>query len=399
MQRKRVAILSSYFRLGQYRGIMRYGQQAGWICQRMDRDTLSRLNLWKPDGLLYQIDEFDAPLLNFVRDNNLPKVGLRALRGADDTTPLVLTDLAAMGERIANHFVARNYRRFCYLGPSSDETANAGSTHVAGMRRVADARGIRLECVFPDQADTWKGLGLTYQPRKSNHWDRFWELGFAVISHLMRNPEPVAVFCAFAEPAMQFMEMVDDRKIAIPYQIGIAAQTDDALNGLVTKVPMTCLVPDFEGQGFEAAALLDRMLDGGHIAETHRRFIPEAEFVPRKSTGEVLTGDSTLDEMLLHIRRNALENTYCPQKLANSCSCSLRFIQARFRKAIGRGVAEIIREHRTRHASELIRKSNMPLRQVVKECGFSGYHQLERAVSALCGMLPSEMRKHHHHVE
>lgn len=393
MKRKRVAILSSFHRLGQWRGIMRYGQQAGWICQRIDRDTISRLNTWKPEGLLFQIDEFDTPLLNYVRESKLPKVGLRALPDPSGTSPLVLRDLTAIGRSIAAHFIARNYRRLCYIGPKSSEIANAGATHFSGMQQVADSHGIELECFFPDQAATWKSLGLPYRRRSASDWDRFWELGAALIDHLTKNPEPVAVFSAFAEPAMEFMEMVDERKLAIPAQIGIAAQTEDALNGLVTKVPMTCLVPNYELQGFEAAHLLDQILGGKKVAKNHRTFISEFELVLRESSNQIVTADPLLEKMLDHLRANALKASYSSEQLAAEFGCSLRAIQIRFRKALGRGVAEIIREQRTQRAIDLISNTDLPMQQIFKQCGFSGHHQLERAVRAFHGVGPSGLRK------
>ncbi len=395
MKRRRVAIISSFFRLGQWRGIMRYGQQAGWICQRIERDTLSRLNTWNPDGVLFQVDEFDTPVLNFIVQCKLPKVGLRALPGPDTEAPLVLHDLTDFGRRIAAHFVARNYRRLCYLGPSSDETANAGSTHFAGMREVADAHGINLEGFFPDQAGTWKALGLAHRRRSATDWDRFWEMGPAIIDHLLQDPEPVALFSAFAEPAMEFMEMVDERKLAIPTQIGMAAQTEDALNGLVTKVPLTCLVPDYERQGFAAAQLLDRILGGHPVAPKHRIFLPDCELVLRKSSNQIVTSNSTVGEMLEHVRQHALDPDYTPESLAAAFGCSLRMIQILFRKALRRGVAEIIREHRTHRATDLIRKTNMSLQEIVAESGFTCHHQLERAVRTFHGVSPSALRKLH----
>ena len=393
MKRRRVAIISSFTRLGQWRGIMRYGQQAGWICQRIDRDTLSRLNIWNPDGVVFQIDEFDAPMLEFIRNCKLPKVGLRALPDVCGTTPLVLPDLASFGQQIANHFVARNYRRLCYLGSQSDETANAGRTHFGGMQQVADAHGLKLECFFPDQAATWKSLGLAFRRRSSNYWDRFWEMGPALIDYLTQDPEPVALFVAYGEPAMQFMEMVDERKLAIPSQIGMAAETEDALNGLVTKVPMTCLVPAYEAQGFAAARLLDRMLAGKPVAPDHRTFVTECELVLRESSNQIVTSDALVGEMLEHVRKHALDVAYTPDALALAYGCSLRMIQIRFNKALRRGVAEIIREQRTQRAVELIRKTALPMKQIIKDCGFSCHHQLERAVRTLHGSSPSALRK------
>jgi len=393
MKRRRVAILSSFFRLGQWRGIMRYGQQAGWICQRIERDTLSRLNTSNPAGVLFQVDEFDAPVLDFIVRSKLPKVGLRALPGAAGKIPLVLPDLADFGRRIASHFVARNYRRLCYLGPKSDEVANAGATHFAGMQEVATSHGIELEGFFPDHAGTWKALGLPHRRRSSTDWDRFWEMGPAIIDHLMRDPEPVALFSAFAEPAMEFMEMVDERNLAIPAQIGMAAQTEDALNGLVTKVPLTCLVPDYEGQGFAAAQLLDRILDGDPVAPGHRSYLTGCELVLRKSSNQIVTSDSTVGEMLEHVRQHALDPRYSPEVLASAYGRSLRLIQIRFRKALRRGVAEIIREHRTQRATDLIRKTDLSLQEIVAQSGFTCHHQLERAVRMFHGMSPSALRK------
>lgn len=393
VKRKRVAILSSFFRLGQWRGIMRYGQQAGWICQRVDRDTLSRLNSWNPEGLLFHIDEFDTPLINYLRDSNLPKVGLRGLSESGGTTPLVLRDLAAYGHRIASHFVARNYRRLCYIGPKSNDTSNAGCTHDAGMQQVADAHGIKLECFFPDQPATWKALGLKHHLRSASDWDRFWVLGPAIIDHLTKDPEPVAIFSAFTEPAMEFMEMVGDRGLAIPSQIGIAAQTEDALNGLVTNVPMTCLVPDYDRQGYAAACLLDQILGGTKIPADHRTFIPEFELVLRESSNQIVTSDPLLEKMLDHIRNHALNPSYIPESLATEFQCSLRLIQIRFRKSLRRGVAEIIREHRTQHAVDLITKTNLQMQEVSWQSGFTGHHQLERAVHGLHGIGPTALRK------
>lgn len=395
MKRKKVAIISSFARLGQWRGIMRYGQQAGWICQRIDRDTLSRLITWNPDGVLFQVDEYDTPVLDYVRHSQLPKVGLRALPEPAEPTPLVLRDLTAFGRQIASHFVACNYRRLCYLGPMSNETANAGSTHVAGMRQVADAHGLQLECFFPDQASTWKSLGLAYRRRSSNYWDRFWEMGPAMIDHLIQDPEPVALFCAFGEPAMQFMEMVDERKLKIPARIGMAMQTEDALNGLVTKVPLTCLVPDYERQGFEAAKLLDRILDGKKVARDYRAFIADCELFLRESSNQIVTSDVLVGQLLEHVRKHAFQASYSPEALAKAYGCSLRMIQIRFQKALRRGVAEIIREQRTQRATDLIRKTHLPMQQIVVECGFSGHHQLERAVRLLHGISPSALRKNH----
>lgn len=393
MERKRIAIVTSFTRLGQWRGIMRYGQGAGWICQRHDRDSLEGLAAWKPDGILFQVDEFDTPLLDYMARSPLPCVGLRALHGHEKKMPLVLLDLADLGRRIASHFVASNYRRFCYLGPHGDAKANAGNTHVLGMREIARQNHVALECIHPDHPATWELLGLDYREMMSTGWTRFWELGPSLINHLLKNPEPVAVFSSFVEPAMEFMEMVDERKVAIPDRIGMAAQTEDALTGAVTKVPLTCIVPDYEKQGYQAASLLDRMLRGEKVAKGHCEFIQSSEIILRESSNEIVTSDPLVRDMVDHLRKNALRFDYTPSSLADAFGCSLRLIQLRFQEALGKGVAEIIREHRTRHAADLIRNTKLPMQQIIADCGFSDHHQLARAIRKSFGVTPSELRQ------
>jgi LacI family transcriptional regulator len=393
LKRKRIAIVTSFHRLGQWRGIMRFGQFAGWICQRHDRESLDRLAAWKPDGILFQVDEFDQPLLDYVRETKVPRVGLRALHGQEQETPLILPDLADFARQIAEHFVASNYRRICYLGPHSDFTANAANTHVRGLRRVAEQSKIALECIFPDQEETWRKLGLPYQENHSTGWHRFWELGPALIDHLLADPEPVALFSAYVEPAMEFMEMVDEREVAIPDRIGMAAQTEDALNGTVTKVPLTCIVPDFERQGYEAAALLDQILKGHPVRKNFRKFIKAGELFARESSNQIVTADPLVREMMDHLRKHALRADFTPSALADAFRCSLRLVQLRFHTSLGRGVAEVIREFRTRRAADLILNSKIPMQQIVSDCGYSDHHQLARSIRKEFGKTPSELRR------
>lgn len=393
LKRKRIAIVTSFHRLGQWRGIMRYGQLAGWICQRHDRETLDRLAAWKPDGILFQVDEFDEPLLDYVRETKVPRVGLRALLGQEEETPLILPDLADFGRQIGEHFVASNYRRICYVGPHSDYTANAANTHVRGLRRVAAQSQVSLECIFPDQEESWRTLGLTFQESRSTGWHRFWELGPALIDHLLASPGPVALFSAYVEPAMEFMEMVDERGIAIPHRIGMAAQTEDALNGAVTKVPLTCLVPNFERQGYEAAALLDQILKGLTVPKNFRKFIKASELFQRESSNQIVTADPLVREMMEHLRKHALRPDFTPTALADAFRRSLRLVQLRFHASLGRGVAEMIRECRTRRAADLILNSKIPMQQIVSDCGYSDHHQLARSIRKEFGKTPSELRR------
>ena len=393
MERKKVAIVSSFFRHGQWRGIMRYGQTVGWICQRFTAENLDRLEVWEPDGVVFQIDEYDKPLLRYIRDCKVSRVGLRAALGIERETPLVLPDLAEFGREVVRHFAANNYRRLCYLGPESDDTANPGSTHYQGMQEEADEHGIELEAIFPDQRGTWRKLGLKRRRSLTTGWERFWEIGPHLIDHLLEYDEPVGLFSSFVEPSMEFIEMLTERAVAVPGRIGMVAQTEDGLTGAVTKVLLSCLVPNYECQGFEAGRLLDRVMSGEKLATNHREYISEHEFIVRESSGQMVSTDPQVSEMIDYIGRNFHRNNFSPDAVAKLMGCSLRSVQILFRQSLERGVADVIRHYRTQHAAELLKSTNLRLSGIVSKCGFSGLHQFERAMKKAHGMTPSAFRR------
>lgn len=372
---------------------MRFGQKAGWICQRFTAENLDRLVDWAPDGVIFQIDEYDKPLLDYIRGFKGCRVGLRAALGMENDIPLVLPDLAEFGREVARHFAESNYRRLCYLGPSMDETANPGSTHSHGMAEVADKLGLELDSIFPDQRGTWRKLGLERRRALTPGWERFWELGPALLEYLLKFEEPVGLFSAFVEPAMELMEMVTSAGVQVPGQIGMAAQTEDGLTGTVTKVPLTCIVPDFERQGFEAGALLEKVMNGEKISANHREFIGEREFTIRRSSDQMVSTDPQLNEMVDFIRKHAHEPLFCPDLVADKMGCSLRSVQIRFSQVFQRGVADMIRHHRTKRAADLLSTTNRRIKDIVTECGFSGPHQFERAIKRVYGVNPTEFRK------
>lgn len=393
MERRKIAIVSSFFRHGQWRGIMRYGQQAGWICQRFTAENLGRLEGWSPDGVIFQIDEYDTPLLGYIRNYDGHRVGLRAALGTENETPLVIPDLAEIGREIARHFAGNNYRRLCYLGPKVDETANPGSTHSQGMAEIADQLGIELECIFPDQRGTWRKVGLQRRQSMTTGWEHFWELGPSLIKHLLSFEEPVGIFSAFVEPAMELMEMLMSEGVEVPGQFGIVAQTEDSLTGTVTAVPLSCIVPDYERQGFEAGHLLEKMMNGENIAKNHREFIGGSEFTIRRSSDQMVSMDPQVNEMVEHIRKHFHEVNFCPDSVADKMGCSLRSVQIRFSQVFQRGVADVIRGYRNQRAADLLRTTDRRIKDIVVECGYSGSHQFERAIKKEYGVNPTEFRR------
>jgi hypothetical protein len=117
--------------------------------------------------------------------------------------------------------------------------------------------------------------------------------------------------------------MMGKREIDSPRRIGIAAQTEDAINGLVPKIPMTCVVPDCELQGFEAGRLLDQLLNSRKVARNYRKSLAKFELMLRESLNQIVTSGPLIEKMLGHSCKRAVKTSYIP-------SCWLRSLITHF---------------------------------------------------------------------
>ena len=79
---------------------------------------------------------------------------------------------------------------------------------------------------------------------------------------------------------------------------------DDTLLCEICSPPLSSIIPNIEQIGYEAAALLDRLMDGGS-AEFEERFIPPLGIATRLSTDVLSVEDQEFAAAVRFIRENA----------------------------------------------------------------------------------------------
>ncbi len=143
--------------------------------------------------------------------------------------------------------------------------------------------------------------------------------------------------------------------------------------------------------GFEAAALLDRLM-AGEPAPAQPVLLPPLRVVTRHSTDVTAVEDETVQAALQYIRGHVGEPMRVAD-LAHALAAGRRDLERRFRRLLGRSVLEEIHRARTAIAADLLVDTHLPISAVARQAGFTSTRQLDGVFARLKGVTPTAFRR------
>ena len=144
--------------------------------------------------------------------------------------------------------------------------------------------------------------------------------------------------------------------------------------------------------GYEAAALLDRMMAGEVSDGAQSVLVKPQGLATRRSTDVLAIEDRQIAAALRLIREHACEGVNVPF-LAKAVGISRRALERRLAQALGRSPnAEILRVRLDR-VCRLLTESEFPLTEVAEKAGFEHAEYLSRLFKKKFGVTPGEFRK------
>lgn len=155
--------------------------------------------------------------------------------------------------------------------------------------------------------------------------------------------------------------------------------------------PLSSVQFSAEQAGYEAAALLDRLI-AGEPAPKEPLLIGPAEVVVRQSSDIVTTNDQEAAEALRFIREHADEDITV-QDVLEAAPLSRRVLERRMQQAVGRSPkAEILRMQLNR-VKELLSKTDLKLESVARKTGFKHPQYMSEVFKQKFGITPGAFRK------
>ena len=147
---------------------------------------------------------------------------------------------------------------------------------------------------------------------------------------------------------------------------------------------------DPERIGYEAAALLDRMMSGEPAPERYVTVEPRGVSV-RASTDVLATGDKDVIRAVQFIRANALEDIQVTDVL-KYMKMSRGAIEPRVRDVLGHTIRQEIQRIRLERVKTLLQTSALPLKQIAAQTGFRYPAYMMRIFREATGQTPTEYR-------
>jgi len=179
--------------------------------------------------------------------------------------------------------------------------------------------------------------------------------------------------------------------IAVPLEAAVAGVGNDECMCKLAVPPLTSVDLNPRRIGYEAAAWLDRMMEG-QPAQQGEAHLPPCQLMTRMSTDVMATDDPRVAQAVMLIRDRACDGLRVAEVLRRAC-LSRTALELRFKRILGRTVHQEIQRVRVERVEQLLTTTDMPLKQIASYAGYRYHEYMMRAFRQATGKTPSQYRK------
>jgi len=341
---------------GLLHGVARYVRESGpwsiYLEQRSLYDPAPPwLTDWKGDGVITRASSPDVAKL--VVDIGVPTVDLNEeVIGLG--LPLIYNDHREIGKMAASHLLDRGFKHFGFIGYRNIDWSDRRQE---GFQTALGEH--HMTC------DVYQGPGTPVpgplQPNWENEMDQ-------VVRWVKRLPRPAGVMACNDFRGMQLVDACRAAKVAVPDQVAVIGVDNEQVACELCNPPLTSVIPDAEGIGYQAAHLLDSMMKG-RTPTAREQYVAPKGIVVRQSTDTTAIDDPVVVQAMHFIRQHACAGIGVEDVL-EELAVSRSNLQRRFRAVLGRSVHDQIQDHRLERVKQLLRTTDLSLAEIADRSGF-----------------------------
>jgi LacI family transcriptional regulator len=328
---------------------------------------------WKGDGIIARFPAREETVLA----KRVPIIDLYGTLN-DTELPHVAGDNALIGRLVFDHFWERGIRSFAFYA-----WANRLSRYDEERQNMfCDlARAAGCACSVFTSLGTGTSI-YDWEKEQQRH-----------VAWLQALPKPVGIFLFNDIPAHRVLDLCRDAEVQVPDEVAIVTVGNDPILCTSTVPPASSVEHDGEQIGYEAATLLDRMMQGGQAPREPIRVAPRG-LVVRLSSDVLAVEDPDVAAALRYIHEHACGGLRVSD-LVQRVAVSQSVLERKFLRLLGRAPkAEMLRVQLGR-ARQLLSGSNLPLREVARQCGFESDKYFSDAFLRGSGLRPLAYRTRH----
>lgn len=370
---------SNEYARGLLRGIVAYVREhRPWTTylaeQARGDEPPAWLDHWAGDGIIARVE--NDRIAAAVTRPGLPVVDVSAANLVPGV-PWVETDDALIAAAAFGHLLDRGFRQLAFVGDERFNWSNWRRDRFVGL---AVERGLPAAVLHSSVVARRAGAEWSAETSRLADW-------------LIGLPKPVGVMACYDLMGRQVLEACRTTSLAVPDDVAVIGVDDDELICELSDPPLASVAPDAHRTGYEAAALLDRMMAGARV-EAVPHLVPPLGVAPRASTDVLAIDDTDVSAAVRFIREHACDGIDVTD-VVSRVPLSRRVLESRFKKLVGRSPHEEIDRVQMNRAQELLRGTDLSLVQIARKVGFPHAEYLSVVFKKKVGLTPREYRKRH----
>jgi len=366
-RQRHVLLVLGWYDLRLHQGIAKYAQEQGWhLSANLARERVIPWG-WRGDGVLAWLGAGDD-LVEFVESVRKPTVDF-SWRRPHLPFARVLQDHAHAARLAAEHFLARGFKHYLFYSDTDN-----WSYEERGRGFVAALQAAGHSCTWI----RWHESGVPHGQREEWSKRRAW-----LAAQMRQAPKPLAVFAANDQLGVDVLEACNQSGLSVPEQVAILGAENYLLAVDAMRTPLSSVDTNLEEQGYEGAALLDRLMRGGRSPAEPLR-VPAARVITRRSSDILAVTHPSVARGLRFIWEHFREEIGIDD-VARAAAFSRRGLHQAFLEHLNRTPGAELRTRRLEHAKKLLAETDEKVEIIAK---LSGY----RSANSFCvGFKKSEL--------
>lgn len=365
-------------------GIMQYGEDHDWTCV-IDPYLLSLSDSTAPDfdGVIGRINHDIAQALE---GHDLPAVNVLGSNFVtyQEHVPSLKLDIADGMRKMVEHLAVSGYRRIGYIGVerlSGHEKKLAVLAEMLSAHNLPPAEGLLLTDDFENKRETT--LEVRAQLKR-------WLIGL---------DKPVGLLVQDSTIPSLLIPLCKEMGLRVPEDVGVVGFNTDEVISLALSPTLSYITSDYFQHGYQAAAILDKLMAGQEIHPKHRLFAP-GRVVVRESSDVFISDDPLVSDAVRFIAGHVRQNPAI-EEVAGHLGVSRRKLERHFSESLGRTIQTEIKRLRIEYIKRLLLETERSLSDIAMDFGFSSTSYFAKYFKGELGMTPSAYRKqsaNHHSI-
>jgi LacI family transcriptional regulator len=294
--------------------------------------------------------------------------------------PLLETNDRTVARLAFEHLAERGFRQFAYCGYAG---ANYSERRLQYFREFV--RAAQHRCHVYQSPPPGNLAGLSVREQLAVLFEK------ELLGWLRALPRPTGVMACNDTRGQQVLNACRELGIAVPEEIAVVGVDNDELLCDLSSPPLSSVAPDTEGIGYQAALLLDQMMDG-QPPPAQKTFIEPRGVVARQSTDVLAIDDADVAAAVRIIREQACAGIDVTDIVAQ-VPLSRRSLERRFRKYLRRSPNEEIVRVQVQRVHDLLTSSELPLGTIARLAGFAHAAYMSAVFRKHTGLMPRQVRR------